>query len=32
MTLKNVILITCIIEGNGKFSSQMFFEEALYDK
>ena len=32
MTLKNVVLITCIIEVNNKFSSQMFLEEALYDK
>ena len=32
MTLKNIVLITCIIEVNSKFSSQMFLEEALYDK
>ena len=31
VTLKNVILITCIMKDNGKFYPQLFSEEALYD-
>ena len=27
ITLKNVILITCVIKGNGKFHLQIFLEE-----
>ena len=31
VTLKNVILITCIMKDNGKFYPQLFSEKALYD-
>ena len=32
ITLKNVLILTCVIKNNAKFYPQIFLEEALYNE